>query len=193
LVSLHYAESLWLPGKREKGNRDEVEGKTFFGNPDVFRPDGGAHRMFRPLWWRTYRYVELSIETQGDPIIVEDFQGVYTAIHWNVAPASKPARKNWPGSWTSAGVPRRLCAHETYMDCPYYEQLQYGGDTRIQGLVSLYMTGDGRLIRNAIEQLNASRTGDDMTLGCAPSVIRSTFRRSRCGGSHAPRLLDVPG
>ncbi|WP_372490084.1 hypothetical protein [Chitinophaga sedimenti] len=26
----------------------------------------------------------------------------------------------------------RLCAYETYMDCPYYEQLQYIGDTRIR-------------------------------------------------------------
>jgi len=169
LVSLHYAESLWLPGKREKGNRDEVEGKTFFGNPDVFRPDGGAHRMFRPLWWRTYRYVELSIETQGDPIIVEDFQGVYTGYplerRARFEAGSEELARILDVGWRTA----RLCAHETYMDCPYYEQLQYGGDTRIQGLVSLYMTGDGRLIRNAIEQLNASRTGDDMTLGCAPS------------------------
>ncbi len=38
----------------------------------------------------------------------------------------------------------RLCAHETYMDCPFYEQLQYGGDARIQMLVSLYTTGDAQ-------------------------------------------------
>ncbi len=78
-INLHYAESLWLQGKREKGNRDEVEGKRFFGNPDVFLPDGGAHRMFRPLWWRTYRYVELSIETAGDALTLEDFSG---CLHW---------------------------------------------------------------------------------------------------------------
>jgi len=46
----------------------------------------------------------------------------------------------------------RLCAHETYMDCPYYEQLQYVGDTRVQCLVSLFDSGDARLMRNAIEQ-----------------------------------------
>lgn len=39
----------------------------------------------------------------------------------------------------------RLCAVETYFDCPYYEQLQYIGDTRIQGLVSIYNSGDERL------------------------------------------------
>ena len=49
------------------------------------------------------------------------------------------------------------------MDCPYYEQLQYVGDTRIQALVSLYMTGDGRLVRNAIAQFNDSRTAEGAT------------------------------
>ena len=50
------------------------------------------------------------------------------------------------------------------MDCPYYEQLQYAGDTRIQALVSLYTAGDARLARNAIAQLNDSRTAE---LRCA--------------------------
>ena len=37
-------------------------------------------------------------------------------------------KKIWEISWRTA----RLDAHETYMDTPYYEQLQYVGDTRIQ-------------------------------------------------------------
>ena len=58
------------------------------------------------------------------------------------------------------------------MDCPYYEQLQYAGDTRIQALVSLYMSGDGRLMRNAIEQLDSSRTAEGATYSRAPSQLQ---------------------
>jgi len=168
-VNLHYAESLWLKGKREKGNRDEVEGKTFFGNPDIFLPDGGAHRLFRPLWWRAYRYVELAIETKDDPLTLEDFRGVYTGYPFErrarFDAGSQELSRILDVGWRTA----RLCAHETYMDTPYYEQLQYVGDTRVQALVSLYMTGDGRLMRNAIELLNDWHTGEGLTFSCAPS------------------------
>jgi hypothetical protein len=58
------------------------------------------------------------------------------------------------------------------MDCPYYEQLQYAGDTRIQALVSLYMTGDGRLMRNAIAQLDDSRTSEGLTQSRAPTRLQ---------------------
>ena len=65
----------------------------------------------------------------------------------------------------------RLCAHETYMDCPYYEQLQYAGDTRIQCLVSLFQSGDARLMRNAIELLNDSRQSDGCTMSRYPTRL----------------------
>jgi hypothetical protein len=170
VVRLRYAESLFEPNK-EKGNRDQVEGKEFIGNYDEFVSDGGAHRIFRPLWWRTYRYLQLDVETKGDALIIEDLNA--TAVGF---PFQRRARFEADAAdvqrildvgWRTA----RLCAHETYMDCPYYEQLQYVGDTRVQCLVSLFNAGDGRLMRNAIDQINDSRHSDGSTMSRYPTRL----------------------
>ena len=63
-ISLTYAEAL-KDAKGNKGNRNEIEGKTIVGVKDVFRPDGGERRRFQTLWFRTYRYVQVEIETGG--------------------------------------------------------------------------------------------------------------------------------
>lgn len=170
VIQLGYAESLFAPGtQRGKGNRNEVEGKEFVGYYDSFTSDGGNNRMFRPLWWRTYRYVELKIETKGEPLTIEDLRGVYTGYPFEMKAkfdaGSERLDKILEIGWHTA----RLCAHETYMDCPYYEQLQYVGDTRIQCLVSLYNSGDARLMKNAIAQINDSRTAEGATMSRAPT------------------------
>jgi hypothetical protein len=161
-VRLSYAENLWGPGERDKGHRDEIEGKTFRGNSDELLPDGGSRRFFSPLWWRTYRYMKVDIETADDPLTIEDLRGLYTGYPFRrrarFSAGSPELDKILDVGWRTA----RLCAHETYMDCPYYEQLQYTGDTRVQALVSLYMTGDDRLMRNAIRQYNDSRVSDEL-------------------------------
>jgi alpha-L-rhamnosidase len=172
VVTIGYAEALFVPGTNRKDNRNEVEGKQFLGYQDVFIADGGARRVFRPLWWRTYRYVRLAVETKDAPLTINDFRGVYTGYPFErkarFDAASDELQKMLDTGWRTA----RLCAHETYIDCPYYEQLQYAGDTRIQALVSLYMTGDGRLVRNAIEQLDSSRTSEGATYSRAPSRLQ---------------------
>ncbi len=168
-VKLTYAEALFK--NHEKGNRNETEGREIFGYHDEFIPDGGAHRMFRSLWWRTYRYLQIDVATGSEPLVIEDLRGAFTAY-----PFAKRAQfesddpelaRMWEVGWRTA----RLCAHETYMDCPYYEQLQYGGDTRIQALISLYMTGDDRLVKNAIESLDESRTPEGLTQSRYPSWL----------------------
>jgi alpha-L-rhamnosidase len=65
-------------------------------------------------------------------------------------------KKLWEVGWRTA----RLCAGENYFDCPYYEQLQYEADTRIQSLISLYIAGDDRLMRKAITDFFNSRVAE---------------------------------
>lgn len=55
------------------------------------------------------------------------------------------------------------------MDCPYYEQLQYIGDTRIQALISMYVAGDDRLAKNAIRQFYGSLQPMGLTKSNHPS------------------------
>src|SRR5262249_31908169 len=142
-ISLGYAEALVETGDSsgpfQKGDRNAVRGKRFLGYHDVFVADGGARRLYRPLWWRTWRYLEITIETQEEALAIDDLRGVFTAYPFERRAkfdAGSPELDRFLDTgWRTA----RLCAHETYMDCPYYEQLQYVGDTRIQALVSLYM------------------------------------------------------
>lgn len=174
-VSLVYAEALRTPlpdGRRgPKGHRDDIEGKAASGLQDRFLPDGGERRVFRPLWWRTYRYVDVEITTAGEPLTIDDLSATFTAYPLErraVFESSDPRlARLWDVSWRTA----RVCAHETYMDTPYWEQLQYIGDTRIQALISMYAGGDDRLVRNAIQQFDESRIPDGLTQSRYPTDL----------------------
>ncbi|MGH9402841.1 MAG: alpha-L-rhamnosidase C-terminal domain-containing protein, partial [Terriglobia bacterium] len=170
VITLTYAEALF-DARRQKGNRNRIEGKHILGYGDQFLPDGGSNRVFQPLWWRAYRYIKVDITTAAAPLELDDFYGEFTAYPFTKRASfdsdDPSLEKIMKVGWRTA----RLCAHETYMDCPYYEQLQYAGDTRIQALISLYMTGDNRLVKNAIECLNASRTSEGLTQSRFPSRL----------------------
>jgi alpha-L-rhamnosidase len=169
-VIMKYAEAL-TDGNGKKGNRNETKGKSLRGYQDIFMPDGNDNRLFRPLWYRTYRYVEIDIETADEELLINDLYGIFTAYPFEESArfesGDKLLRDIWNTSWRTA----RLCATETYMDCPYYEQLQYLGDTRIQALISLYVSGDDRLMRNALTQFDHSRIPDGLTTSRYPSFF----------------------
>ena len=168
-ITLTYSEALYKD--HDKGNRNEIEGKEIRGINDRFQPDGGQHRTFRPLWWRTFRYLQVDVTTGAEPLTLEDFRSRFTAYPFKARASfdsdDPELAKIWQVGWRTAC----LCAHETYMDCPYWEQLQYGGDTRIQALISLYVTGDDRLVKNAIESLDESRTPEGLTQSRYPSFL----------------------
>ena len=73
--------------------------------------------------------------------------------------------------WTTGWRTARLCAHTTYMDTPYWERLQYVGDTRIEALISYVDSGDSRLARQAITSIDDSRVPNGLTQSRYPSAL----------------------
>ena len=167
-VELAYAEAL-VDAQGGKGPRGEIEGRRLVGVQDRFRPDGGARRAFATLDYRTYRYVELRVRTADEPLVIDDLVADATGYPFQLnarfASDDPELAKIWEVGWRTA----RLCAADTYMDCPYYERLQYVGDTRIQALISLTLSGDDRLMRNAISLYERSRLPEGLTQSRYPS------------------------
>ncbi len=173
-ITLTYAEALF-DKNGEKGNRNDINEKKIAGNEDVFLPDGGENRLFTTHWFRAFRYIELNIENHQQELKIHNFKSVYTAYPFQEKALFKSndesIKKIWDVGWRTA----RLCAYDTYMDCPYYEQLQYIGDTRIQALISLYVTGDDKLMRNAIIQFRQSMIKEGLTQSRYPSNMKQVI------------------
>jgi alpha-L-rhamnosidase len=178
-IVLTYSEALY-DDKKQKGDRDATDytdangtkhPRSAFGLTDSFLPDGGPHRAFMPLWWRTWRYLDLDITTGSKPLTLESLKAYFTAYPFQERAKFESGQpdldKIWEISWRTA----RLDAHETYMDTPYYEQLQYIGDTRIQALISYTVAGDDRLGRQAITAFDQSRVPEGITRSRYPSSL----------------------
>ena len=169
-MTLVYAEALY-DEKRHKGNRNEVGTRQAIGITDEVYPDGGQGRMFEPMWWRTWRYLDIEIQTTDEALQLDGLQATYTAYPFETKARFHSSDPELDKIFTIGWHTAELDAHETYMDTPYYEQLQYGGDTRIQMMITYAMTGDDRLPRQAIHALDDSRIPDGITQSRYPSQL----------------------
>lgn len=169
-IRLTYAEALF-DEKGEKGNRNEIAGKHISGIFDEFLADGSDKRSFMPLAWRTWRYLQLDVRTAGQPLRIDNIRSWFTAFPFEERArfeSDDPALSQiWQVGWRTA----RLDAHDTYLDTPYYERMQYIGDTRIQALISYTVAGDDRLARQAIQAFNDSRVPEGLTRSRYPSSV----------------------
>jgi hypothetical protein len=169
-IQLTYAEAL-VDNEGKKGNRDEHRDRQILGVYDEFVADGGKQRVFTPLIWRTWRYLQIEVKTADEAASIDKISAHFTAYPFreqaHFSSDDADLAKIWEVSWRTA----RLCAHETYMDTPYYERLQYVGDTRIQALISYAVAGDDRLARQAIDAIDNSRIPDGITTSRYPSQL----------------------
>src|SRR6185295_4241654 len=168
-VRLTYAEALF-DKSGAKGNRNEIEDKNILGLFDEYIADGGGARVFEPLWFRTWRFLQIDVKTSDEPLTIDRVSGHFTGFPFTLRAQfdsdDPELQKIFDVSWRTA----RLAAHETYMDAPYWEQLQYVGDTRIDALLNYTLAGEERLARRAILQFDESRGSDDIVQSRYPTA-----------------------
>ena len=167
VIKLTYTEALY-DADMKKADRDLVENRQALGIFDTFIADG-ARRSFMPLWWRTWRYAELDVQTSAAPLALESLHVHETSYPFqqvaHFTSSDPQLNKIWQVGWRTALID----AHETYMDSAYWEQLQYTGDTRLQMLISYAVTGDPRLAQQAIEAFAESDVEGGLEQGAYPS------------------------
>jgi alpha-L-rhamnosidase len=167
VLRVTYSEALY-DKQRKKADRNLIEDRTLVGPMDMFTADG-SERTFETLWWRTWRYMEIEVETKDQPLTLKSFRAFETGYPFKqVASFSSDdaeLNKIFDIGWRTA----KLDAHETYMDTAFWEQLQYTGDTRLQMLISYVVSGDPRLAEQAIDAFASSNLENGLMDGAYPS------------------------
>jgi hypothetical protein len=164
-ITLTYAESYGGPFTGGiRGNRMDHGSFSLGGFKDIYRPSGARER-YEFFWFRTFRIIRLEILTGSSPLVLFPLKFRETgypleAISAPLPPdngqADDPASAWVPALWDISLRTLRRCMHETYEDCPYYEQMQYTFDTRLQILFHYYLTCDTRLALKTIEDFHVS-------------------------------------
>lgn len=162
-VRAMYAENLITDHKKPRGNRNVINGKYMVGIKDIFMPDGADHRRFRPTSLRTFRYIQLDIETSDQPLIMENYYHVASKNQLKLKAAFHTGDSivNWmmDAGWRTVS----LCAHDILFADAYYEQLQNATEARIHNLTLLHLSGDDSYLRNTLIQFDQSRTSEGLT------------------------------
>lgn len=150
----------------------EVSGLT-----DVIRlPRGSA--VYEPFWVRCFRFVRIRVQTASETLTVAAPTFRQTGYPLEVRSHLTSSELWVEKLWDICVRTLENCMLETYMDCPYYEQLQFAMDTRLEALYTYAVSPDVRLPRKALLDFHYGMLPDGLTPGKYPSAylqVLSTF------------------
>ncbi len=167
-----------MPQNPKKGNRTDAVNGKLFGHTSFYTVGGygtaDAPETYEPYWFRTFRYIQLTVETADAPLAICDF--AYRAVGYplDVQTKVQASDPTFAPIWDICVRTLKRCMMETYFDCPFYEQLQYGMDSRSQILFTYMLSADDRLPRQCMEALRRSQRPDGL-LNCDAPTIRSNI------------------
>jgi hypothetical protein len=155
-------------GERRKAHRLDTT-KKLLGPKDVYHLQDEQDALhlgyynteevddiFIPFHWRTFRVLRLEISAGSSDLLFKGVEAetINYALDVQASFKVQPEASLTERLWHTSLRTLTNCMHDCYEDCPFYEQLQYAMDTRSSCLFTYYVSGDGRLARQAIIQLH---------------------------------------
>lgn len=136
----------------DKFLRDDISGELR-GAYDVVCAE--EDMTFAPFWYRAFRFVRIECENPEENVL--SARAYRVNYPFNITGSFECSDENYNKMWDISINTLKCCAHEIYMDCPFYEQQQYVMDTAIECAVTMRLTQDSALIRKCISEFAASQ------------------------------------
>jgi len=166
-ISILQSEGYVLGGERGdlkvpvKGNREDYKAGFLAGFTDHYICAGFGTKespeVYEPFWFRTFRFIRFEMKTYEEPLVLRNFTYTETGYSLNVQTKADASDERFKKIWEISERTLRCCMHETYEDCPFYEQLQYAMDIRAQILYTYAISADDRLARKCMEDFRRSQ------------------------------------
>lgn len=139
--------------------RDDRENGSITGFSDYIYT-AGDETLFENFWFRTFRFVRIEVTAAAHPVTVHMPDFIQTAYPLQVKAQLQLPDERMQHLWDIAVHTLESCMHETHEDCPYYEQLQYILDTRLQMQFTYAISGDTRMAENVLWDYHSSQLPD---------------------------------
>lgn len=123
--------------------------------------------IFEPFWFRCFRFIKIECEGEIE-ISLEKLTEVNYPL--DIRTDYDFGRDDDNGLWDISVRTLQRCMHETYEDCPFYEQLQYAMDTSLQMLYNYQLSDDDLLARKAMSDFAQAQHADGLMPSRTPSV-----------------------
>ena len=170
-IEFLYSECYTIPTENGtvKGNRLDSENGILEGYTDTYFVTEDGEWEYEPYWMRTFRFMRIRIRTGATPMKIRSLKFEETGYPLDVRTGVSTSDGSLSDIWDISVRTLRRCMHETYMDCPFYEQLSYVMDTRSQILYTYAVSADDRLARKAIDDFRRSQREDGLLNASYPN------------------------
>lgn len=178
-VEILYAECyehppVVIPWERDKGLRDDAAAGELYGDLACYRIAGIGNaehpEVYEPFWFKTFRFIRVRITVGAEPCTFSDMAYRETGYPLEVRADFHCSDPELNDVWDISVRTLQRCMHESYEDCPYYEQFQYTMDTHLQMLFTYQISGDDSLARKAIYDYHCSKLPQGLLQSRFPSI-----------------------